>query len=240
MIAETITLATADGPMPSYVAEPEDTALGGVVVVQEAFGITGHIEDVARRFAHAGWRAVAPALYHRSGSPVFGYDGGFDAIMPVMRKLSAEGIMVDLDAALAFLAGGGAPVARTAVVGFCMGGSVATYAAAARPLGAAVSFYGGGLSKGRFGVEPLLEVAPRLQTPWLGIFGDLDHGIPADEVEAMRSAAKDAPAPTEIIRYPAAQHGFHCDDRPAVYNADAAHDAWARTLIWMEAHIPAA
>jgi carboxymethylenebutenolidase len=239
MSAETIILATADGPMPTYVAEPEGTALGGVVVVQEAYGITDHIEQVARRFAHAGWRAVAPALFHRSGSPVFAYDGGFDAIRPAMGRLSAEGVMVDLDAALAFLAGGGAPLARTGVVGFCMGGSVTTYAAATRPLGAAVSFYGGGLSKGRFGMEPLVELAPRLQTPWLGIFGDLDQGIPVDEVEAMRSAAKGAPAPTEIIRYPDAQHGFHCDDRPAVYDADAARDAWARTLIWLEAHIPA-
>lgn len=240
MSAETITLATADGPMPAYVAEPDGPPLGGVVVVQEAYGVNDHIEDVTRRFARAGWRAVAPALFHRQGgSPTVPY-GDISAVMPYLGALSYEGLMVDLDATLAFLANGGQPVARTGIVGFCMGGSVATFAAAARPLGAAVSFYGGGLTRGRFGGPPLLEVAPRLQTPWLGLFGELDHGIPAEEVEAMRSAAKDAPAETEIVRYPDADHGFHCDGRPEVYNAAAARDAWARTLTWLETHIPAA
>jgi carboxymethylenebutenolidase len=239
MTAETLTLATADGPMVVLVAEPAGAPRGGVVVVQEAFGLTDHIADVTGRFARAGWRAVAPALFHRAGAPVFAY-GDIDAVRPAMGALTAEGIAVDVDAALGLLAEGGLPMARTGIVGFCMGGTVATLTAASRPLGAAASFYGGGLAQNRFGAPPLIELAPRLQTPWLGLFGDLDQGIPIDDVEAMRAAAKDATVPTEIVRYPTAHHGFHCDDRPAVYNADAAHDAWSRTLTWFDAHIPTA
>ena len=97
-----------------------------------------------------------------------------------------------------------------------MGGSVTLVAAADHELGAAVTFYGGGVSQGRFGFDPLVEVAPRLQTPWLGLFGDLDQGIPIDDVEALRAAAATAPVSTEVVRYAEAGHGFNCDQRVLV------------------------
>jgi carboxymethylenebutenolidase len=241
MTDKTVTLATADGPMPTFVAQPPTPPRGGVVVIQEAFGVTDYVADVARRFAAAGWRAVAPALFHRAGTPtpVVAYED-IEKVMTLMGGLSAEGIALDVDAALALLAEGGIPIGRSAVVGFCMGGSVATHTAASRPLGAAVSFYGGGLREGRFGAPSQIEIAPRLQSPWLGLYGDLDQSIPVDDVEAMRAAAKEASVPTEVVRYPGAQHGFHCDARPAVFNAAAASDAFARTLTWLEARVPAA
>ncbi|WP_131787709.1 dienelactone hydrolase family protein [Protofrankia symbiont of Coriaria ruscifolia] len=238
MSRETVTLSTADGPMEAFVAHPVGRPRGGVVVAQEAFGLTDYIVDVCDRFATAGWRAIAPALFHRAGSPVFPYDGDFTAIRPTMQTLNSLDILEDVDASMALLADEGTAVGRIAVVGFCMGGTVATIAAVHRPLGAAVSFYGGGLAEGRFGEAPLIEIAPRLQAPWLGLFGDRDQSIPVEQVEAIRSAAQDAPAPTKIVRYPDAGHGFHCDARPAAYNAAAAEDAWARTLTWLEAHIP--
>ncbi|MGF7236112.1 MAG: dienelactone hydrolase family protein [Frankia sp.] len=240
MTDETVTLATVDGPMPTYVAEPAGPPRGGVVVVQEAFGVTEHIQDVARRFAAAGWRAVVPALFHRAGepAPVLAYND-LEHAVPLIGSLQRDGLMADLDAALAFLAEGAIPPSRTAVVGFCMGGTVATIAAADRSLGAAVAFYGGGLRAGRFGCPPLIDVAPHLRTPWLGLYGDLDRGIPTEDVEAMRTATAKATVPTEIISYPDAQHGFHCDDRPAVFNADAAKAAWARALAWIEDRVPA-
>lgn len=236
MATSEISLDTPDGAMPAFRATPDGEVKGGVVVVQEAFGVTSHIEDVCRRLASAGWLAVAPALFHRQGSPVLDYSQ-FDRVMPVMRQLTAEGISDDLDAAFEHLDGDGFPPARTAVVGFCMGGSVALAAAAQRAVGAAVTYYGGGLREGRFGFPPLLELAPGLQTPWQGHFGDLDKGIPVDDVEALREAAARAPVPIEVHRYADADHGFNCDDRPAVYNAEAAGEAWQRTLGWLEEHV---
>jgi carboxymethylenebutenolidase len=105
-----------------------------------------------------------------------------------------------------------------------MGGSVTFLAAARRTLGAGVTFYGGGVGEGRFGMPPLVEMAPGLQTPWLGLYGDEDQGIPVDQVEALRQAAATAPVPTEIVRYADAGHGFHCDARP-----DSFHEASAKT-----------
>jgi carboxymethylenebutenolidase len=230
------TLATADGEMPMYEAIPADAARGAVIVIQEAFGITTHIEDVTTRAAAAGWRAVAPALFHRTGSPVASYED-FEAVKPAMGALSVGGILVDVDATLTYLAGIGFESHEVGIVGFCMGGSVACFVAGARAIGAAVTFYGGGVTQGRFGFPPLVEVAPAFQTPWLGLFGDLDGSIPPEDVEALRTAAATANVDTEIVRYPEATHGFNCDDRPAAYNEAAAKDGWARTLAWFDAHL---
>ena len=229
MASQYITVETEDGPMPTYESTPEGQSRGAVVVVQEAFGITSHIESITVRLADAGWRALAPALFHRQGSPVFGYDD-FSAVGPVMGQLSAEGITADVHAALDFLAADGVAPGATGIVGFCMGGAVSFYAATLRPLGAAVTFYGGGLREGRFGLPSLIELAPSLQTPWLGLYGDQDKGIPAEDVEGLREAAKNAPVATEVVRYPEGEHGFHCDARPDSFNEAAALDARRRAL----------
>jgi carboxymethylenebutenolidase len=231
-----VTIPTADGPMPAFAAAPAGAARGGIVVVQEAFGVTPHIEDIARRLAAAGWSAVAPALFHRQGSPVMAYDD-FDAVMPAMGQLNAEGITMDVAAAMHHLAAAGFAPDRTGAVGFCMGGSVTLHAAATQPFGAAVTYYGGGLTEGRFGFPPLLELAPALQTPWLGLFGDRDQGIPVEAVEELRTATAQASVPSEIVRYADADHGFNCNDRPNAFNAEAAADAWERTLGWFDRYL---
>ena len=87
------------------------------------------------------------------------------------------------------------------------------------------------------GFPSLLDIAPELRTPWLGLYGDLDQGIPVDEVEALRRVAAAAPVPTEIVRYPEAGHGFNCDDRPDAYHEPSATDAWRRTLAWFAEHL---
>ena len=236
MPTESLSLPTPDGEMPAYLAAPDGEAVGGVLVVQEAFGLNDHIQSICRRLADAGYLAVAPAFFHRSGgSPVFDYDS-MDKLRPVMMALTAEGIRSDIDAALAHLASAGFSGTRVGVVGFCMGGSVTLVAAADHELGAAVTFYGGGVSQGRFGFDPLVEVAPRLQTPWLGLFGDLDQGIPIDDVEALRAAAATAPVDTEVVRYAEAGHGFNCDQRDS-YHQPSATDAWARMLAWFGQHL---
>jgi carboxymethylenebutenolidase len=235
-MAEQIVLTTDDGDMPTYVAAPDGDASGAVVVVQEAFGITAHIESICRRLAEAGYVAIAPALYHRVGSPVFDY-GDFAAVGPAMTSLTAGGIETDLDASFAELKRRGFEDASTGIIGFCMGGTVALFAGTQWRLGAAVTFYGGGVAQGRFGFPSLLDIAPELQTPWLGLYGDLDQGISVDEVESLRRLAARAPVPTEVVRYPDAGHGFNNDDRPDAYHEPSATDAWKRALAWFGEHV---
>jgi carboxymethylenebutenolidase len=236
-VATTVTLKTADGDMALYDAQPEGEARAGVIVVQEAFGVNGHIEDVTRRVAAAGYRAVAPHLFHRTGDPVIDY-GDYEKLMPQFAGLSEAGILNDLDAAIAHLGEAGLPSPRIGVVGFCMGGTVAFLAAVSRPVGAAVTFYGSGVTEGRFGMGSMVELTPRLQAPWLGLYGDDDQGIPVDQVEALRGALAAAPVDAEIVRYAGAGHGFHCDMR-SDYHPEAATDAWRRTLEWFGKHLPA-
>ncbi len=232
---KTVTLTTPDGDMGLYDVEPEGEARAAVVVAQEAFGVNEHIEDVTRRLAAAGYRAVAPHLFHRTGDPVLGY-GDYDKIMPHFAGLSEAGVLNDIDAALGYLGEAGFAPARVGVVGFCMGGTVAFLASVRRPLGAGVTFYGGGIAQGRFGMASQLDLAAELQAPWLGLYGDRDQGIPVEEVEALRAAAAAAKVDTEIVRYPEADHGFNCDRRDS-YHEPSAVDAWRRMLGWFERHL---
>lgn len=232
---QTVTIETGGGPMPLLDTGHADGRRGAVVVVQEAFGVNAHIADVARRFAEEGYRAVAPHLFHRTGDPIIDYSR-IEDVMPHMGAMTEPGLAADLDATLRHLSSEGLDLSSTAVVGFCMGGTVAFLAATRHALGGAVTFYGGGVREGRFGMPPLVDLAPRLRTPWLGLYGDLDRGIPVADVEALGAAARDAPVPTEIVRYPDAEHGFFCDAR-AAYNPEAATDAWQRTLAWFDTHL---
>lgn len=215
---------------PLSVQHPPSTAMGGVVVVQEAFGVTDHIEDVCRRLAEVGWLAVAPHLYHRTGDPVLPYDD-FGQVRAHAGALTPEGILSDVDVALAYIEGAGFPRDTAGVVGFCMGGTIALAVAVERQVAAAVTFYGAGIATGRFGFPPLVEMAPRLRCPWLGLYGDRDRGIPVAEVEQLAEAAARAEVRTEVVRYPDAGHGFHRDGS-ADYHGPSATDAWMRALDW--------
>jgi carboxymethylenebutenolidase len=223
--------------MAVYEARPAGDARGAVVVVQEAFGVNAHIEDVTRRFAAAGYHAVAPELFHRAGGGTAEY-GDFDKVITLFGSISGdEPVLADVDAALAHLAGAGFAPARVGVVGFCFGGRVTFLVALRRALGAAVGFYGGGIVTARFPqFPPLVGEAASLQTPWLGLFGDEDASIPVDDVERLRAALAGARVAHEVVRYPGAKHGFHCDAR-GDYERDAATDAWRRTLDWLERHL---
>jgi carboxymethylenebutenolidase len=239
MDGRTIELATADGPMPVYEAVADagpDAPRGAVVVIQEAFGVNDHIEDVTRRFADAGYHAVAPHLFHRAGGGTAPYDD-FSKVMPMFEGMSDAGILVDVDAALDHLRGAGFSDDRIAFVGFCLGGRVSFLVALERALGAGVGFYGGGIVTARMGsFPPLVDRAATIRTPWLGLFGDADQGIPVDDVEQLRAALAESPLDTDVVRYADAEHGFHCDVR-ASYHAEASADAWARTLAWFDAHL---
>lgn len=221
--------------MAVYDAEPDRTPRGAVVVIQEVFGVNDHIEDVTRRFASAGYRSVAPHLFHRSGDPVLDY-GDLANVLPHMQAITKDGLIDDLVATFGYLANAGFGMQQTGIVGFCMGGTVAFLAATRFELAAAVTFYGGGVVEGRFGFPPLVELGADLKAPWLGLFGDVDQGIPVEQVEALRKAVDKAPLSAEIVRYAEAGHGFHCDMRDA-YHEESAKDAWGRTLKWFETYL---
>jgi carboxymethylenebutenolidase len=230
---------TADGPMRLYEATPDGTAKGAVIVIMEAFGVNDHIEDVARRAAAEGYHAVAPDLFHRSGGGVASYDD-FGSVMEHFKSVTDAGILTDVDAAIAHLRAAGFAEGSIGIVGFCFGGRVAFLTAARRSIGAAVTFYGGGIvAKSPLPFEPLIDEAKSLRTPWLGIFGDQDKGIPVEDVEALRAAVDAAnPVPHDIVRYDA-DHGFHCDARPAVYDETAAKAGWRNAIAWFGEHLGA-
>ena len=237
METRTFTLDTPDGAMPLFEAGPDDSARGAVIVIQEAFGVNNHIQDVVGRCADGGYHAVAPHLFHRTGSPAYGYDD-FTVVIPHVLALTDEGLLSDVRAALDHLRASGWADRQIGVVGFCLGGRVTFLVAGHEALGAAVGFYGGGVVTGRTASMPaLLDLVPGMRTPWLGLFGDADGSIPIEDVERLRHELNSmADVDTAIVRYPDAAHGFHCDVRDSFDEATAT-DAWRRTLEWFDDHL---
>ena len=237
MAENTLTVDTPDGPMEILEAEPDGDARGAVIVVQEAFGVNDHIKDVTRRFASAGFHAVAPAFFHRAGGGTADYTD-FETLMKLFDGVTDDATLVDVDATVEHLRSRGFEDRQIGIVGFCWGGRVTFLVAARRSIGAGVGFYGGGIaSDSPLGFKALLDEAANLQTPWLGLFGDEDGSIPVETVEQLREALKGATVENEIVRYPGAHHGFHCDARPDAFDADAAADAWNRALAWFDGNL---
>jgi carboxymethylenebutenolidase len=223
-------------PVPAAVATPAKSR-GGVVVLQEAFGLTTYIRSICERLASAGYTAIAPALFHRDGAPVIDYSR-MDQALPLMDRLHVDGLRADIASPIGYLSDAGCQPGQIAVLGFCMGGSVALYASTVFELGAAVTFYGGGISTGRFGMPPLKDLAPAIHCPWLGLFGGQDPTIPPEDIAALRSALAKTPAKTELVTYPEAGHAFNCDER-STFVPSAAADAWQRTLAFLDAQLGA-
>ena len=181
---------------------------------------------------------VAPELFHRTGSPEVAYDN-FDAAREHMGALNKDDIETDLRNAAAYLNEQGYPTSSIGIVGYCMGGTVTFFAATLGIVGAAAAYYGSGLRAGRFGFDGQIAMAPSITCPVIGVYGDLDASIPVEEVEELRTALAATNQPTDVVRYADAHHGFHCDGRPAVYGAEAAADAYQRTLTFFAEHLSA-
>jgi carboxymethylenebutenolidase len=239
MTTDRIVVETRDGPMAVFSASPALKPRAAVVVVHEAFGLNPYIERVARQAADRGYAAVAPNLFHRTTAGCIPY-GDHAFVLPHIEEVSDERLLADIDATFAHLSGAGWRPESVGMVGFCIGGRITFLAAAERSFGAAVGLYGGGIvtPAARFAdrLPSLLPAAGGLRTPWLGLFGDLDHTIPVEDVETLRAELAPAPVETEIVRYGDAGHAFHCDERPG-YVPAAAVDAWARTLAWFDRHL---
>lgn len=220
-------LTAADGfVFPAYVAEPAQNPKGGLVLLQEIFGVNSHIRAVADAYAAEGYRVVAPATFHRVQPGVeLGYTEadmgtGFGHKMAV-DALPAPGVMQDIQAAIDEAANGG-PVA---IVGYCWGGLLTWRAACTLSgLSAAVPYYGGGMTAGEdAGLVP--------QVPVLAHFGDQDHWISLESVQAFRQAQ-----PGVEVHVYSANHGFNCDQRGS-YDEAAATLARQRTLAFLAQHL---
>ena len=227
MMADSLHLTAADGIVfPAYVARPDGPPRGGIVVLQEIFGVNAHMRAVADSYAAQGYLAMAPSTFHRVQAGVeLGYTPE-DVAAGVKLKAAVEalplpGVLLDVQAAVNAVA----EVGPVGVVGYCWGGLL-TWRAACGLTGirAAVPYYGGGMT------TPA-EMARQPQCPVLAHFGDQDHAIPLEGVRAFQAAQPDVHV--EIYH---AQHGFNCDHR-AAFNAPAAALARERTLAFFALHL---
>lgn len=224
-------------------APPAGEPSPAVIVFQEAFGVDEHVRSVCRRFAREGYVALAPELYHREGPGLtLGHDD-FAKVRPHLEALTNDGIAADTRAALADLrADPAVDGGRIAAVGFCVGGFAAFLAACRSDVAAAVPFYGGGIAAPRPGrrLAPLLQEAEAIACPVLAFFGAEDASIPPDQVAAIGDRLRALGRSFEVVVYPGAGHGFFNDTRPGSYRADAAADAWKRTLDFLARTIDSA
>ncbi len=218
-------LTSADGfTVSAYVAQPEGKPRAAIVVLQEIFGVNSHIRAVADRFAAQGYLAVAPATFDRVKPGVeLGYTeddmtAGFE-LKTAVDALPGAGVLPDIQAAIdhATERSGG----KVGIIGFCWGGLLTWKSACLlKGLSAAVPYYGGGMTAEA-------EIARQPQCPVLAHFGDQDHWIPMEGIEAFKKAHPEV----EVHVY-AAHHGFNCDQRGS-YDEAAAKLARERTLAFL-------
>jgi carboxymethylenebutenolidase len=242
LTAGVVKVKTKDGKeMDAYRAMPATgQGFGTIVVVPEIWGVHAHIADVCRRFAKAGYYAIASELYFRQGDPKVIPDVQA-LIRDIVAKVPDEQVMNDLDSSVAFVKSEGkGDTAKLGVTGFCWGGRITWLYAAHNPgLKAGVAWYGrveGNTSE--LTPKNPIDLAKDLKAPVLGLYGGADTGIPNDGVDRMRAALKQgspAAQKSEIYTFPDMPHGFNADYRPS-YRKDAAEDGWKRCLAWFKAN----
>jgi len=211
-----IRLKAADGhEFDAYLAEPQGKPKGGIVIVQEIFGVNAHIKRVADQYAAAGYRAIAPAMFDRIQRGLTLPYTEVQQGIAYMQQLKWPNTLADLTAAANEIRAAGS----AAVVGYCWGGTVAHVAASDLDVDAAVSYYGGGVAK-------LLDKQPRC--PIMYHFGDQDGSIPPADVDKIQRTYPGS----ALHVYPGAGHGFNCDERGS-YSAADARLAFERSLAFL-------
>jgi len=225
--------------VPAYRAAPAGrTGLPVVLVISEIFGVHEYIADTARRFARAGYLAIAPELFARQGDPT-SYGEVGKIMSEIVAKVPDAQVMADLDGGLKWAAANGGDVRKAAITGFCWGGRITWLYAAHGPVKAGVAWYGRlvGTASDLTPRHPV-DVAANLKAPVLGLYGSADTGIPLDTVDKMKAAlANGSPAAraSQFVVYPEAPHAFHADYRPS-FRQGPAEDGWKRALEWFKAN----
>ena len=207
-----------------YLAEPEDEeAKAGLIVIQEWWGLTDDIKEIADRYSVEGYLAFAPDLYH--GQAATEPDEARKLAMSMERDIAAQ----EIDVAIAWMKAEQG-LEKVGCLGYCMGGGL-TLATAIRPtahVDAVHVYYGGGM--------PSAEQIATIKVPVLGSYGGADEGIPADQVDMLRATLEASGVPNDIKIYAGAEHSFFNDTRPA-YHEDAAMDSWLKSLEWFEQYL---
>lgn len=222
-MGEFISLTAEDGhTFDCYKADPAGTPKGGIVLIQEIFGVNSHIKSVADGFAADGYAVLAPAFFDRAEK---NFDVGYTPEdiatgRDVRAKVDWPDAVKDIAAAKAALVA--ANVGKIGSVGYCWGGSMSWLAATRVGVDASVCYYGGQIAM-------FNDEAPK--NPVMMHFGEKDHGIPMVDVDKVRAAHGDA----EIFVYPAG-HGFNCDQR-GDFHAASAEKARERTLAFFAEHV---
>ncbi|MFC3963929.1 dienelactone hydrolase family protein [Nocardia jiangsuensis] len=215
---------TASSPVdrvPITVLEPEGNARGGIVLLHESRERGPGLRDLMTALAAEGWTVVTPDLFHRvTGEPE--------------HEVFGDELFADFDACFDWLTAHGVFPDCVGVLGFDTAGTAAFLVATNRPIGAAVSVAARGLTEPLAAeAEALVQAAPRLQAPWLGLFGADD---PADDVEKLRDAGAAASVATLVVTYPDAKHRA---DRPAEDEDDdpVRVDAQTRIFDWFDSNL---
>ena len=240
LVAGEVTIDVGGFKMPAYRAAPAGKPNAPVVlVISEIFGVHEYIADVARRFAKAGYFAIAPELFVRQGDPTE-YGEMAKLVTEVISKVPDGQVMSDLDATVAWARAAGADTGKLGITGFCWGGRITWLYTAHNPaVKAGVAWYGR-LVGAPSALQPMhpVDVAAKLAGPVLGLYGEKDTGIPLDTVDQMKAAlaaGSAAAKKSEFVVYPDAPHAFHADYRPS-YRKEAADDGWKRAVAWFKAH----
>ena len=206
-----------------------------VLVIQEIFGVHEHIADVCRRFAKAGYLAIAPELFARQGDPSQ-YGEIAKLMAEIVSKVPDAQVMADLDAVLQWAGKNGGDLKKTAITGFCWGGRITWLYSAHNPhIKAGVAWYGRlvGATSPLTPKHPV-DIAKDLKVPVLGLYGGQDTGIPLATVEQMKTALG-TESRSQFVIYPDAPHAFHADYRPS-YRKEAAEDGFKQALAWFKKH----
>ena len=226
--------------VPVYRAAPAGkTGLPVVLVLSEIFGVHDYIADTARRFARAGYLALAPELFVRQGDAQ-GYGEMAKLIAEVISKVPDAQVAADLDACIDWAGANGGDVNRVGVTGFCWGGRQTwLYSAHQKRIKAGVAWYGRLVGQtSELTPKHPVDVAGQLNGPVLGLYGGADTGIPLDTVEQMKAAlakGNAAARASQFVVYPDAPHAFHADYRPS-FRQGPAEDGWKRCLAWFAQH----
>ena len=237
MQTEWTELAVTGETMPAYVAVPDGAPRGGVIVIQEIFGVNADIRGIAELVASAGYLAIAPAIFHRT-DPHFEAahdDAGFAKGRAAAGALDLAQIGADLTASADFLRERLGEGPKIATWGFCFGGSVAYYSATLPFVAAAVSFYGGQIAHAAGPSRPpLVTLTPQIQAPLLLVFGGRDPHITPDDVEVVRQALEEHERIFDLRVYADEDHGFFREGPDA--NAGS-RDVWPRVQQFLATHL---
>ena len=221
LMGEMVSYKSGDLTIPAYLSRANRQQAPAVLVIHEVFGLNDHIKSIADRIAREGFNALAPNFFARAPEPPPADAKDMDAIRKAANSIPTEAAIKDMQAGLDYLKTLKDVRARFASVGFCMGGGFSYQLAThTKDLAGAVIFYG----------RTPIELVPQVSCPLLCSFGSLDQGIPPEKVKEFEDALKKAGKEADIKIYTGAKHGFFNDTRPEAYNAEAAADAWQRTL----------